>query len=147
MSRNLVKVLNDLKHCDDRWIPWVVGRTAVVSYEFVLVLDHVASEDELDRLFDEGCFDADFASGTESVAHFDRKAGSLTAAITSAVHAIERAGFRAVEVRPEQALGSAFEQDYLREIAAANMMVATRTFLAQQRSPAAPKSPSRPSFA
>lgn len=106
-----------------------------MGYEFRIVLDHDPTLDELDLLFDEGCSDANIEVTSEgSVAFFDRQSESLTNAISSAVRAVERAGFKATEV-----VGVAFNQttrtiEYAREIAAANMMVATRTFLATQRS-------------
>ncbi len=106
-----------------------------MGYEFTLVLDRAPSDDDLDALFNAGCFDAMFQiEGGESVGHFARKSESLTHAIATAVHDIENAGFRTIEVRRDEMLGDpALQQDYAREIAAANMMVATRTFLAEQR--------------
>ena len=92
-----------------------------MGYEFTLVLDRLPSDDDLDALFNAGCSDAIFeVVDGESCGHFVRKAQSLTAAISSAVHDVETGGLRTVEVRRD-------------EIAAANMMVQTRAFLAAQR--------------
>ena len=111
------------------------GLVSEMFYEFTLVLDHRPTDEELDQLFDQGCSDAGIEySARGTLAHFDRQADSLTSAISSAVHAVERAGFRAIEVRREGSSSHAGELEYAREIAAANMMVATRIFLAQQRS-------------
>ncbi len=105
-----------------------------MGYEFTLVLDHVPNDDELDLLFLEGCGDADFMYYLgESLGHFQRVATSLTAAISSAVHAVERAGFTAREVRRDDIGDPALFADYAREIAAANLMVQTRAYLANQR--------------
>jgi hypothetical protein len=106
-----------------------------MGYEFTLVLDRAPSDDDLDALFNAGCFDATFqVTDGEGVGHFARKAASLTRAIASAVHDVDNAGLRTTEVRRDEMLGDpALQQDYAREIAAANMMVATRTFLAEQR--------------
>ncbi|NQU37688.1 MAG: hypothetical protein HQ526_08870 [Actinobacteria bacterium] len=105
-----------------------------MGYEFTLVLDHAPSDDDLDALFNAGCFDATFQiEGGESVGHFVRKSESLTHAIATAVHDIENAGMRTLEVRRDEIGDPTLWEDYAREIAAANMMVATRTFLAAQR--------------
>lgn len=102
-----------------------------MAYEFSLVLDHEPSDDELDALFVAGCADAIFEGFTgESIAHFDRESDSLASAISSAVHNIETAGFTCSEVRPHELADPHRRDDYLREIAAANMMVQTRAFLA-----------------
>lgn len=105
-----------------------------MGYEFTLVLDRFPSDDELDALFDAGCADAIFEPvDTESCAHFTRKAASLTAAISSAVHDIEHGGLRVLEVRRDEIGEPTMQAEYAREIAAANMMVQTRAFLASQR--------------
>lgn len=105
-----------------------------MGYEFTLVLDHTPTDDELDQLFEAGCLDAMFEpSFSESLAHFTRPAASLTAAISSAIHDVERAGFTTVEVRREDIGNPELREEYAREIAAANMMVATRAFLSSQR--------------
>lgn len=66
------------------------------SYDFSLVLNRDPDEHDFDRLFESGLDDAviETDNGT-TVAHFDRKARSLPDAVASAVHHIERAGFRA----------------------------------------------------
>ena len=111
-----------------------------MGFEFTLVLDHLPSDDELDALFDAGCGDAIFESGaagsdskagSESLAHFVRSASSLTAAISAAVHDVEKAGFHVNEVRRDEVGEPAMAMDYAREIAAANFMVAARTFHAR----------------
>lgn len=105
-----------------------------MGYEFTLVLDRVPSDDDLDALFNAGCADAIFEIASEdSCGHFVRKAASLTAAISSAVHDVETAGLRTVEVRRDEIGEPSLRAEYAREIAAANMMVQTRAFLAAQR--------------
>lgn len=104
-----------------------------MSYEFTLVLDHLPSDDELDALFDAGCGDAIFefekqGSQKISLAHFVRHSESLTAAISAAVHDVEKAGFTVHEVRQDEVGEPAAALDYAREIAAANFMVAARAF-------------------
>ena len=105
-----------------------------MGYEFTLVLDRVPSDDDLDALFNAGCADAIFeiVSG-DSCGHFVRKAASLTAAISSAVHDVETAGLHTVEVRRDEIGEPSLRAEYAREIAAASMMVQTRAFLAAQR--------------
>ena len=118
---------------------WPEDEVSDMGYEFTLVLDHQPSDDELDRLFVEGCSDAVFEpGGTDSLAHFTRKDDSLTTAISSAVHAIERAGFTTSEVRPDDIGVPSMFAEYAREIAAANMMVQTRAFLAGRGLPVEP---------
>lgn len=106
-----------------------------MGFEFTLVLDRVPTDDELDALFFQGSQDALFETvDGESLAYFDRSASSLTAAISGAVHTVEGAGFRATEVRREVLVANpVLQADYAREIAAANMMVQTRAFLAKRR--------------
>lgn len=105
-----------------------------MGYEFTLVLDRQPSDDDLDALFDAGCSDAIFEIvDGDSCGHFVRKAASLTAAISSAVHDVEKAGLHTLEVRRDEIGEPSLREEYAREIAAANMMVATRTFLAAQR--------------
>ncbi|MGV1037346.1 MAG: hypothetical protein ACOYD0_10025 [Candidatus Nanopelagicales bacterium] len=106
-----------------------------MGFEFTLVLDRVPTDDELDALFFQGGEDALFETDNdESLAHFDRSASSLTAAISAAVHTVEGAGFRAREVRREVFVANpTLQADYAREIAAANLMVQTRAFLAKRR--------------
>ena len=105
-----------------------------MGYEFSLVLDRVPSDDDLGALFDSGCQDATFErSGGDSVAHFVRVSTSLTQAISKAVHDIENGGLQVSEVRRDDIGDPTLKLQYAREIAAANMMVATRTFLAEQR--------------
>ncbi len=105
-----------------------------MGYEFTLMLDRQPSDDDLDALFNAGCVDATFEFvGGDSYGHFIRKAASLTAAISSAVHDVEKAGLHTVEVRREEIGDPRLREEYAREIAAANMMVQTRTFLAAQR--------------
>ena len=103
--------------------------------EFTLVLDRQPTDDDLDALFNAGCADAIFELvNGEPCAHFVRKAESLTAAISSAVHDIEHGGLHTVEVRRDEIGEPRLRAEYAREIAAANMMVQTRAFLAAQRS-------------
>lgn len=105
-----------------------------MGYEFTLVLDKRPSDDDLAALFDAGCGDAIFEmSGSRPVAHFVRKASSLTEAISSAVHNIETGGLSVLEVRRDEIGEPALQLQYAREIAAANMMVQTRAYLAEQR--------------
>lgn len=105
-----------------------------MGYEFTLVLDRFPNDDELAALFDAGCEDAIFEPvGGQSCAHFVRKAANLTSAISSAVHNVENGGLRAIEVRRDEIGEPTLQAEYAREIAAANMMVQTRTFLAAQR--------------
>jgi hypothetical protein len=106
-----------------------------MGYEFAIVLDHDPSFDELDNLFEAGCSDADIEFTAEGpIALFNRQADSLTTAISSAVRALERAGFRATEVIGEAVNQTSSTLEYAKEIAAANFMVATRAFIAAQRS-------------
>ena len=106
-----------------------------MGYEFTLVLDRQPSDDDLDALFNSGCADAIFETlDGASVGHFVRKAKSLTAAISSAVHDVEKAGMHTLEVRRDEIGEPRLRAEYAREIAAANMMVQTRAFLAAQRS-------------
>lgn len=105
-----------------------------MSFDFTLVLDHVPTDDELDSLFDSGCGDAIFepdAHGKFGLAHFVRGAKSLTAAISAAVHDVEKAGFKTKEVRQDEVGEPAQALDYAREIAAANFMVAARSYHAR----------------
>jgi hypothetical protein len=105
-----------------------------MGYEFTLVLDRAPSDDDLDALFNAGCSDATFQiESGESVGHFVRKSESLTHAIATAVHDVENAGLSTAEVRRDEIGDPTLRQDYAREIAAANLMVATRTFLSEQR--------------
>lgn len=105
-----------------------------MGYEFTLVLDRDPSDDDLDSLFDAGCQDATFEQfKTEPVGHFIRVSASLTEAISSAVHDVERAGLGVVEVRRDEIGDPTMRLQYAREIAAANMMVQTRAYLAAQR--------------
>lgn len=100
-----------------------------MGYEFTLVLDRLPSDDDLDALFNAGCSDAIFeVVDGESCGHFVRKAQSLTAAISSAVHDVENGGLRTVEVRRDEIGEPRLREEYAREIAAANMMVQTRAF-------------------
>lgn len=102
-----------------------------MSFEFTLVLDHLPTDDELDALFDAGCGDAIFEAETAAnagLAHFVRNSTSLTAAISAAVHDVEKAGFQVREVRRDEVGEPALALDYAREIAAANFMVAARAF-------------------
>lgn len=105
-----------------------------MRYEFTLVLDRTPSDDDLAALFDSGCGDAIFEElDGDSVAHFDRASESLTAAISSAVHSIEGGGLRVVEVKQDEIGEPQLKLQYAKEIAAANMMVQTRAYLASQR--------------
>lgn len=105
-----------------------------MGYEFTLVLDRLPSDDDLAALFDAGCSDAVFeVLDGDAVAHFVRKSDSLTHAISSAVHNVEQGGLRVSEVRRDEIGEPAMALQYAKEIAAANMMVQTRTFLASQR--------------
>lgn len=104
-----------------------------MTFEFTLVLDHLPTDDELDALFDAGCGDAIFevdtaAGSNDSLAHFVRNSKSLTAAISAAVHDVEKAGFTVNEVRRDEVGEPAMAMNYAREIAAANFMVAARAF-------------------
>jgi len=104
-----------------------------MAFEFTLLIDRVPTDDELDALFDAGCQDAVFrVSDDQSLGDFDRASENLTKAISLAVHQIETAGFEAVEVRAHEDLIEPAIA-YRREIAAANMMVQTRSFLSAQR--------------
>ncbi|MGH3914434.1 MAG: hypothetical protein ACRDTC_13675, partial [Pseudonocardiaceae bacterium] len=63
------------------------------THEFTLILDHPPSGEEMDALFEAGCDD----STPETVAgsgwlHFDRAAGSLLEALTSAIRDVESTG-------------------------------------------------------
>lgn len=105
-----------------------------MGYEFTLVLDRQPSDDELDALFNAGCADAIFEIlDGDSCGHFVRKSDSLTSAISSAVHDVEKAGLHTVEVRRDEIGEPRLREEYAREIAAANMMVQTRAYLAAQR--------------
>lgn len=105
-----------------------------MGYEFTLVLDRQPSDDDLAALFDAGCGDAIFEEVQgDSVGHFVRPSQSLTSAISSAVHDVETAGFSVSEVRRDEIGEPALRLQYAREIAAANMMVQTRSYLAEQR--------------
>ncbi len=107
----------------------------MVYYRFTLVLDREPTDDEMVALFDAGCTDAVFeVANGESLGHWQRRAASLTTAITRAVHEVEEAGLRALGVRADDPEDDDHHDEYLREIAAANLMVHTRTMIAQQRS-------------
>ena len=115
-----------------------------MGYEFTLVLDRAPSDDDLDALFNAGCFDATFQiESGESVGHFVRKSESLTHAIATAVHDVENAGLSTAEVRRDEIGDPTLRQDYAREIAAANLMASytpappTDTF--SGRAPSAPR--------
>jgi hypothetical protein len=73
-----------------------------MRHEFVFVLDRLASDDEIDALFDASCDDAvlEFRSGT-TVLNFSRAAEHLSSALVSALQDVESVGLRVAAVQSE----------------------------------------------
>lgn len=71
----------------------------MATHDFTLVLDHEPADGDLDELYDAGLSDAvvEHGNGT-TLAHFTRDAETLHAAVVSALHDVERAGFTAQAV-------------------------------------------------
>lgn len=73
------------------------------SHGFAFVLDHPASDEEIDALYDAGCDDAtpEREDGGRTFLHFDREAETLAEALVSALQDVEKTTLRVVSVRSD----------------------------------------------
>lgn len=73
-----------------------------MNHEFVFVLDRLATDDEIDALFEAGCDDATPESrGGRTVLGFARAANRLSTALVTALRDVESTGLRVAAVESE----------------------------------------------